>query len=112
MDYLCLTTVFVKRASQISVYSRRVRCLALACLLLIACFSFAEATHLHTLASPGGERHCDFCLLVHANTAAAPVAAAVAVLNPVPTQIIHSEDCQVRTLLRGSDLYIRPPPLV
>jgi hypothetical protein len=82
------------------------------CLLLITCFSLAEATHLHSVTSPNGERHCDFCLVVHANSAAAPVSAGVAALDLLPTQILHTEDCKTTSLLRGSDLDIRPPPLV
>jgi hypothetical protein len=102
----------VNRASQISVQRSGVQRVALVCLLLVACFSFAESTHFHSIASPDGERHCNFCLLVHANSAAAPVSAGIAALDLLPTQILQAEDCKTTTLLRGSDLDIRPPPLV
>ena len=93
-------------------YSERVQRLALACLLLIACFSFAEATHLHSVASPDGDRYCDFCLVAHAGIAAVPVASAAIAVQVTPTQVLRTEDSKPTAILRGSDLYIRPPPLV
>jgi len=102
----------VKKSNQPSVHSKVVRRVALVCILLITCFAFAEAVHSHPISSSADSR-CDFCLAVHANAAAAPVASVAAVvLSLVPTQILRTEECKATSLFRGSHLYSRPPPSV
>jgi len=101
----------VKKSNQPSVHSKVVRRVALVCILLITCFAFAEAVHSHPISSSADNR-CDFCLAVHANAAAVPIASAVVVLSLAPVQILRTEECKATSLFRGSDLYSRPPPSV
>ena len=87
--------------------------LVVICVLAIVWFSFAAATHFHPISASGAEGHCEFCLVVHGNAAAVPVVSApIPVLNQVLTQVLPAEEYNPKSLLPGSDLYIRPPPLV
>jgi hypothetical protein len=103
----------VKASKRVAAQNWIMKPVALACLLLVTWFAFAEATHFHSISSSGSEEHCEFCVVVHANAAAVPVASVpVVVLDLAPTQVFPLEECKAKSLLLGSDLSIRPPPLV
>jgi hypothetical protein len=103
----------VKSSNRVSAQHWITKPVALACLLLIAWFAFAEATHIHSFSSTGSEQHCDFCVVIHASASAVPVAVTPAVvLDLAPCQVLLSEETKTKSLLLSADLYIRPPPLV
>jgi|SRR6266852_4301787 len=102
----------MRNANQVAVQNWKVRGVALVCLLLISWFAFAEATHFHPIKLSGSEERCDFCAVAHANAAAVPVVSTVQVVPDLaPTQVLCAENCTSKSLLHGSALYIRPPPL-
>jgi len=103
----------VKSSNRISAQHWITKPVALACLLLVTWFAFAEATHFHSFSSSGSEQHCDFCVVIHASASAVPVAVTPAVvLDLAPSQVLLTEECKTKSLLLSADLYIRPPPLV
>jgi hypothetical protein len=103
----------VKSSNRVSAQYWITRPVALACLLLVTWFAFAEATHFHPFSSTGSEEHCDFCVVIHASASAVPVAVTPAVvLNRAPSQVLLMEESKTKSLLLSADLYIRPPPLV
>ncbi len=103
----------MKSSNRVSAQQWITNPVALACLLLVTWFAFAEATHFHSFSSTGSEQHCDFCVVVHASASAVPVTVTPAVvLNPAPSQVLLSEECKTKSLLLSADLYIRPPPVL
>lgn len=103
----------MKKTNQAAAQNWMAKAVAVACLLLITWFAFAEATHFHRITASGSEENCEFCAVVHANAAAVPATAMLVVVpESVSTQIVFPEERNAPSLLHRAELYSRPPPLL
>src|SRR5215813_8754514 len=83
------------------------RRVALLCVLLLLVFAGLEATHAHADAKMQ-TAPCAICVSVHANAPAITVHV-LPILQPVATTPVPFE-AEGKSIILGSDLFIRPPP--
>jgi len=79
--------------------------------VLIACFGFVQAVHVHdTLAKQSSPAsHCSLCVIAHS---AAVVTAAGSLAPIVRSALLAVSDPQLRSQLQVASSFIRPPPPV